>query len=211
MYHRNYNTICQLYNILFSPPLAELKNLHFWLPVMTTITDWCTDNRSQVGGSFNHSMMSGSIVAMAPCPYRPCRHSSPGDNLPFCCLPFGTCPIHSRRTDLDPLPARREPTAACIMPVTHSMQEVQGPENLFNQTIGLNLDSTIRDGLSAVNRADQIHLRIGITDGYTVRQHSVLPSICKKRRDVKWVPCQENFDNVILASPHAEKPPHQWP
>ena len=60
---------------------------------------------------------------------------------------------------------------------------------------------TIRDGILSATVTGQInsHLRIGITDGYTVSGSGIISHTEEGMWEMKqpW----ENFDNVILASP----------
>ena len=79
------------------------------------------------------------------------------------------------------------------------MQEVQGPAKSFNDHW---IELGYYTGWYPVcngNRADYSHLRIGITDGYTVSGSGIISHTEEGMWEMKqpW----ENFDNVILASP----------
>lgn len=79
------------------------------------------------------------------------------------------------------------------------MHEVQGPAKSFNDRwieIGYYTGwYPVCNGTSA----DRSHLRIGITDGYTVSGSGII----SRTDDGMWEMDQpwEGFDNVILASP----------
>ena len=82
---------------------------------------------------------------------------------------------------------------------TLDMHEVQGPAKSFNDRW---IEIGYYTGWYPVcngNRADYSHLRIGITDGYTVSGSGIISHTEEGIWEMEqpW----ENFDNVILASP----------
>ena len=160
----------------------------------------------EVGGSFEvdfHDSDSISLVLWRHARIDTLRHSSREITYRFDTLaPAPAQFIPDGRTLTLYRPAGADDRCRINTRYTLYMQEVQGPAKSFNDHW---IELGYYTGWYPVcngNRADYSHLRIGITDGYTVSGSGIISHMGNGATLGEFRQCYPGFT-------HAEKPPHQ--
>ena len=191
-------TIC----LLFSPMLRAQESPRIVSYDLTVQID-VPNRQVEVGGSFEVDFQDSdsiSLVLWRHARIDTLRHSSREITYRFDTLaPAPAQFIPDGRTLTLYRPAGADDRCRINTRYTLYMQEVQGPAKSFNDHW---IELGYYTGWYPVcngNRADYSHLRIGITDGYTVSGSGIISHTEEGMWEMKqpW----ENFDNVILASP----------
>ena len=191
-------TIC----LLFSPMLRAQESPRIVSYDLTVQID-VPNRQVEVGGSFEVDFQDSdsiSLVLWRHARIDTLRHSSREITYRFDTLaPAPAQFIPDGRTLTLYRPAGADDRCRINTRYTLYMQEVQGPAKSFNDHW---IELGYYTGWYPVcngNRADYSHLRIGITDGYTVSGSGIISHTEEGIWEMEqpW----ENFDNVILASP----------